>query len=272
MYRLVAVDLDGTLLNSHSWVSEGNREAIAYAIKKGVKVVICSGRIFTGARVFARQISAEGPIITCNGAVIKDIKTEEVLYDEPLSSEDCCRVIDICHRENIYFHAYIEDTMYTEVLEYGASFYWKLNDELPEQDRIDIRLVKDVADVIKSGFKPASKFVIVSEEPEHLLKVRKQVCEIESVEVMSSNINNFEVVKRGVNKGNALKILSEKLNIPREEIIAVGDNENDCSMIRFAGLGVAMGNAEKSIKDVADYITLNNDEDGVSEVLKKFVL
>mgnify|MGYP000961359885 CR=1 FL=1 len=272
MYRLVAIDLDGTLLNSQSKISERNRQAIGRAIEKGVEVVICSGRILSGAKVFAREVGAEGIIITCNGAIISDVKTGAVLYDNPMSKEDCYKIIDVCRKEKVYFHVYTGNVMFTEELKYGALFYWNINESLPRDERIDIRMVEDIGEAVRKFHKSASKFVVISEDRAQLLRIRKQVACIDTVEVMSSNYNNIEVVNRGVSKGSALKFISEKLGIPREEVIAIGDNENDYSMIQFAGLGVAMGNAENFVKEAADYVTLSNDEDGVAEVFKKFVL
>lgn len=272
MYKMIAIDLDGTLLNSQKQISHDNITHIRKAIDKGVKIVVCSGRIFSGARVFAKQIGIREPIIACNGAIIKDLNSEEVLYSNSMNIADCLKVIDICHEENVYFHIYIGDTMYTERLEFSSLFYWNKNKELPDSDQVDIKLVKDIYSVVENCCKPVSKFVVISEESELLARVRRTVCNIDSVEVMSSNYNNFEIVNNGVNKANALRFLADRLDIKREEIIAVGDNENDYSMIEYAGFGVAMGNGEDKIKNIADYITLSNDQDGVAYMIKKFVL
>ena len=272
MYKLVAIDLDGTLLDSKQRITETNISAIQSAIRKGVRIVICSGRIFKGARIFARQFQKEGPIITCNGALIKELGSGTALYSNFLGLEDAMRIIDICHRQGVYFHMYAHDVMYAEKLEFGSSFYYKMNAELPDEDRVDIRIVEDMGEELQSNPVEVSKFVIVSQDPELLLETRNLVLEIPTIEVMSSGRNNFEAVNRGVNKGVAIRLLSEQLGISREEIIAIGDNENDCSMIEYAGLGVAMGNAEDFVKEMADFVTLTNNDSGVGEVLKKFVL
>jgi Cof subfamily protein (haloacid dehalogenase superfamily) len=272
MYKLVAIDLDGTLLNSKSEISHENMEAISKAISKGIKIVICSGRIFAGARVFARELGLKGPVITCNGAVIRDAVSGATLYESNMSLEDCCRIIDTCRREKVYFHVYAGDTMYAEELKYGSEFYWRINKRLPESDRIDIKVVDSVAEALKRGAKPPSKIVAITEDRRHLAHVRKQISRISTVEIMSSYSNNFEVANHGVNKGNALKFFSDAFDVPAQQMIAIGDNENDYSMIKFAGLGVAMGNAEEFIKNIADYVTATNDEDGVAKVLNEFVI
>ncbi|MCR4434698.1 MAG: Cof-type HAD-IIB family hydrolase [Clostridiales bacterium] len=272
MYKLMAIDLDGTLLNSSKNISKENVKMLQLAMNEGVKIVICSGRIFKSARIYARQVCARGPLIACNGAVIKDMETEQVFYNNTLSKKDCFNIIDICRKQGIYFHIYIGDTLYAQTLEFGAAFYKKLNEELPEQDRINIEIEKDLNRVVEENPISPSKIVVVSEDLELLSRARKKISEIDSVEIMSSFYDNFEIVNRGVNKGNALKFLSEKMNLDREEIVAIGDNENDYSMIRFAGVGIAMGNAENFIKEIADYITLDNDNNGVAAAVKKYIL
>lgn len=108
MYKMLAIDLDGTLLNSNKEISEENQKYIKLAMEKGIKVIICSGRIYSGAKIFAQQLSLQEPMVVCNGAVIKDVKTDKVYYSNLLSKEDCFKVIDILHKYNIYFHTYVE--------------------------------------------------------------------------------------------------------------------------------------------------------------------
>lgn len=272
MYKLVAIDLDGTLLNSEKKVSEENRTALQLASEKDVKIVICSGRVFKGARVFARHISTNEPIIACNGALIKDMQTDDVLYANTVSKEDCHRIVDICHKENVYFHAYLGDVLYTEALKFGSAFHSKMNQRLPSEDRLEIVLADDMHEVVETNPALAYKFVAISDNAEQLAKTRSRICDIKTIDVMSSFYDNFEMVNHGVSKGNAVKFLCEKLDIKREEVIAIGDNENDLSMIQYAGVGVAMGNAESIVKDIADYITLDNDKNGVSDAIRKFIL
>ncbi len=272
MYRLISVDLDGTLLNSQKKISGENIEAIHMAIEKGIKVIICSGRVFKGARVFARKINTKEPLVSCNGAVVKELETGKILYSNLLRKEDCYEVVDICRRENIYFHAYMDDDMYTENPDCPSILYWKGNSELPERDRVKINITDDFKKTIEKSNILVSKIVVISEDLNALSMIRKRIEEVTGVDVMSSNFDNFEVVNRGANKGTALKFLSEKLNIAREEIIAIGDNENDYTMLKYAGLSIAMGNAEDSIKRIADLVTLTNDESGVAKAIKKIVL
>ena len=272
MYRLVAIDLDGTLLNSNKQISDEDKQSINSAINKGLKVLVCSGRIYAGARIFARYVGIRGPLIACNGALIRNMETEEVLFSNFLNFEECKRVIDICHRENIYFHIYAGDTMYTEKLEFSSKSYWDKNLTLPEEDRVDIRVVDNIIRDISHEASNIAKLVAISDNLEKLSLIRQRIEKSNSISVVSSNFDNFEVVNKGVSKGYALKFLADKLGIVKDEIIAIGDNENDYSMLEYAGLGVAMGNAEDGIKGIANYVTASNNESGVSRVLKKFML
>lgn len=272
MIKLVAIDLDGTLLNSHKIISRENIETLQLAMEKGVKIVICSGRIFKGARIYANLVSTTAPLIACNGAVIKDMDTQETLYANTLKKEDCLSVIDICHREEIYFHLYIEDTLYTESMKFGSAFYLKMNEELAPENRINILLEKDLGQILRTSSIPPLKIVVESEDHDKLSRVKKLVTEIQTVEVVSSHFDNFEVMNQGVSKGSALKFLGEKYGLDKNEIMAIGDNENDLSMLEYAGLGVAMGNGEDFVKEKVGHITLDNDNHGVAEAIKKYVL
>jgi len=271
MYKMIAIDLDGTLLNSEKKISAQNKTALRHAMEKGVKIVICSGRIYAFAGKYAREVGSKEPVITCNGAVIRSTDTGEVLFSRPLSTTDCLKVIELCHEEDIYFHFYTDDTMYAEKLERSALNIWKRNMELPEEERINLQITDDAGKILKSSDKPPIKLVAISDDAGKLSRVREKAERIGSVDVTSSGSNNFEVVAKGINKGMALEFLSGKLGINRNEIIAIGDNENDAPMLRYAGMAVAMGNADKAIKDMADFVTLTNDEDGVAEAIKKLI-
>lgn len=271
MYKLIAVDLDGTLLDENKGIHEDDKAALAYAVEKGITVVVCSGRIFKGAGFYAKDLGLQGPVIACNGAIIRDLATGKDLYMQLLGMQQCLEIIALCRRENIYFHAYAGDVMYSEKLEHSTLFYWNKNQQLSPGDRVDIHITDSVADKLLELKAVPSKIVVISDDAEKLAHVRKGVSDITGVAVMSSGRNNFEVMDAAVSKGAALQFLTDRIGIAREEVIAVGDNENDESMIRFAGIGIAMGNAEESLKAVADFVTLPNTSQGVAYAIKKFL-
>ncbi|HEY5586778.1 MAG TPA: Cof-type HAD-IIB family hydrolase [Ruminiclostridium sp.] len=272
MYRLVAIDLDGTLLDENKEISDRNKKVISLAIEKGVKIVICSGRIYSGAKLYAKQVGSKDPIIACNGAIISEDINGKVIYTNNLATEDCLKIIDICHKYDNYYHIYAGDTMLTEKLGFTSLKYFEKNETLPPEDKIDIEILENMADKIRSIQGQVLKFVVVTDDLEKLKRIRDEIEQIPSVDVMSSYYDNFEVMNKGVSKGAALKRLSELLGISAEEMIAIGDNENDISMLEYAGLGVAMDNGEDCAKGAAQYVTAANNQDGVAQAIEKFVL
>lgn len=272
MYKLVAIDVDGTMLDSQKRISQENKEAIKNAINAGTHVVVCSGRIYAGAAVIGKEIGTKLPIITCNGARIKDMKTNDVLFNRSVPLHICEKVIDYCHEHNIYYHIYVGDIFFTERLAYTSLSFAKKNKELPEEDRMDIRIVEDMKKALREYSDDISKIVIIDEDPDILAKTRSDLEKIKEIVLMSSGADNFEMMDAQVSKGAAVKFLAEKYGILQEEVMAIGDNENDLSMLEYAGLAVAMGNGEDYVKEIADFVTLSNDESGVAYAINKFVL
>jgi Cof subfamily protein (haloacid dehalogenase superfamily) len=273
MYKLLAIDLDGTLLNEKAQISEGNRLAISQAMEKGIQVVVCTGRIYKGARPFALQIGGMDMIIACNGALIREINSGKIHYEQYLRDEDCIEIASLCEQEEIYYHIYAGDTMIAKQLEKSALFYKNLgNTDLPIQDRVEVIVDDDMKGRIRKGIAPISKVVIISDHADALLRLRNKINQNPMVEVISSKFDNLEVVRKGVSKGLALKYLAEKLGFQREQVIAIGDNENDISMLQYAGFAIAMGNAEEEVKKIADYVTHDNQNDGVANAIQHFLL
>jgi Cof subfamily protein (haloacid dehalogenase superfamily) len=272
MYKLVAIDLDGTLLNNEKEISKRNIKAIREACSKGVKIVICSGRVFSGARVYAKQVGVTGPVIACNGAVITRDIGGELMYASYMNKSDCFKVIDICKKYNTYYHIYAGDVMLTERLEGPSLRYYERNKTLLPEDRIKIEVVPDMREKLLNTAEVVLKFIIITQDLDILKNARAEAESLSNVTIMSSNYDNFEIMNKGVNKGDSLKQLAEMLNISSDEVMAIGDNENDLTMLSYAGLGVAMENAESNIKEAADYVTLSNEDDGVALAIEKFVL
>ncbi|WHH60721.1 Cof-type HAD-IIB family hydrolase [Petroclostridium sp. X23] len=270
--KLVAIDLDGTLLNTEKEISQKNIDIIARVMKKGIKVVICSGRIFMGARIYSKIIGTQEPIIACNGATIRSVKTGENIHEELMDVQDCKEVVRILRENNIYFHAYIGDSMVAERLEFSTLRYSKINERFDEEDRVDIKIVDDVWESIQKIGEPVTKFVIMCDDVEYLESVRTLFGDMKTIEIASSDKNNFEIMKNGVSKGKALKILAEHFGYAMDQVMAIGDNENDISMMKAAGFAVAMENGWDEVKSLADFVTLNHDQDGVAYALEKFLL
>lgn len=272
-YRMIAMDMDGTLLTTDKRVSDKSREVLKRASEAGIKLVVCTGRIFTSAWVFAEIIGTKAPIIASNGAYIREKDRDEIFYTKSLPKEDTLRVAKIVKEYGFYPFLFTADTIFTEKLIYTVSMYNKQNDSLPENRRVKIVITNDIEKTIEENHELILKVVVVSEKKDgdRLLELRNKISQEVDASIVSSMDNNFEVMSKGVSKGNAVKILGDYYGIPREEILCIGDNENDISMIEYAGCGVAMGNGAETLKAAADYITDTNDNDGVAKAIEKLV-
>lgn len=272
MYKLFCTDMDGTLLNSKGEVSDENKDAIKKAHEKGVKVVICTGRLFTSANYFADLIGVKAPVICANGAYIREKDRDEIIYKSVLGLENCRKVLDVLKKYDIFPHFNTPDTVFTKRIIYSSASYEKINKTLPEDRRINIRVVEDWDNIFKENYNEILKCIAIDEDREKIQKAKLELQGYDDLEVVSSSSNNIEIMCKGSSKGRAVKILAEYLNVKSEEVICIGDNENDKSMIDYAGLGIAMENGDNSVKEIADFITDTNDNNGVAKAIEKFIL
>lgn len=270
-YKLLVVDMDGTLLNSSKKVSHETRQVLEELKNIGVNIAIATGRIYTTVKAYAKDLKIEAPIIACNGAVIKDINNNKTIYSNHISEENCYRILEICKRYGTNCYLYSEDTIFAEKLEKLGKYFIKMSKTQKEEDKIKVEMVNDSREVVSRGEK-IYKFVIFSDDSKSVEFAKEEILKSLDLEVYKSTSDFLDVVNKGVCKGSGIRNLANIFDIETEEIIAVGDNENDISMIKYAGLGIAMGNGVDEIKKVADYITDTNDNDGLAKALRKFVL
>lgn len=270
-YQLIAVDMDGTLLNSENEVSERNQQALKKALDKGVKVVIATGRIFTSARGYAELLGIQTPIIACNGALIRDYLSNEVIYHNTIQQEDALKIIELCQNEQIYFHFYDQEKLYVEErwMSYLMDYYW--GGRKREQDEVQFEAIENAYTYLKMNPVEVLKFVLVDHRLEVLEAIKPLLQKIDTIDIDKSWFNNLEVMNKGVSKGKALEKLGEIFNIPKEKIIAFGDNYNDLSMKEHSGAFIAMGNSDEAVKTQAKAVTTSNDEDGVALGIEKYV-
>lgn len=273
-YKLIAMDMDGTLLNSQKQVTEYTKEVLRKAADRGVKLVVCTGRIFTSAKSYARIIGTKAPIIASNGAYIREKDREEVIYEKYINKEKLLKIIRLSREWGFYPHIYTTDTIYSEKLIHSSLNYSKWNETVPEDEKINIKIVDSLEDIVNEKGEAFLKVVVMAQddEIERLQQLKNYIRENIDVAVFSSYMNNFEVMDKEVSKGRALEILAGYYNLSKDEIICFGDNENDKTMFEFAGFPVAMGNAEEELKKIAAYVTVSNDEDGVAKAIEKIVL
>lgn len=270
MIKLVVSDMDGTLLNKEGKISSGNEKAIQAARDKGVPFVLCTGRIYSAVQPYAEYLKLEAPVIGCNGAIIKSPQSGEVLYINEMKPDVVGKVVDIFRKYDHYFHFYDEDTVYAE--KRGPLFeYIEMMAEKLGGSSIKTRLVHDVKELIGNPVKVLKMgFNIVDEEISP--KIIEEVRLIDGLTVVQSAPSLMDIMNADVSKGKAIEALAMIYNISTDEIMAMGDNDNDIEMIQTAGIGIAMGNARDTVKDAADDIAVHHEEDGVAWALEKYIL
>ncbi|MFL0250749.1 Cof-type HAD-IIB family hydrolase [Clostridium neuense] len=276
-YKLVCVDMDGTLLNSKKIVSDANNKAIRKAHKLGVSIVITTGRIYENAAFYSKLIGIKSPVIASNGAIIKEKNTDKVIYKKPLAIENIKQIISICNKHKVKVNFNTQDSFIC-----GSRFVYLLisrfflkSMSLADDGKLNIEYVKDSHKLIEKAeqcYNDIIKCEIIHTNQRKISALKKELRELSNIEVVGSSKYNIEITAKFVSKGKAVEALANLYRIQRQEIITIGDSENDLSMIEYGGLGVAMGNASEEIKSKADYITDTNDNDGVAKVINKFIL
>lgn len=270
-YKLICVDMDGTLLNNKKKISERNLKAINEAHNRGARFVVATGRIFVSANYYGDIIGVKTPIIASNGAYIREKDMDKAIYEEYLNKGECISILNLLKTHGIMPQFYSTDTIYTEEVKHSALVYSKANETLPRNRQVAIRIVSQWEKLFEENIN-LIKVMVMNDDKDRVKVAKKDFLELKRFEVVSSMDGSFEIMKKGTSKGEAVKKICEYYGINRNEVICIGDNENDLSMIKFAGLGVAMGNAEEFVKKEADYVTFSNEDDGVAHVIEEFIL
>ena len=255
--KLIVLDLDGTALNSNNVIPD-NLQDILKRLKneKRSRIVLASGRSISSMKIIAENLGLEAPAITLNGGAIIDPVSDKIYYEKNLSEEIYLESLTILKELHIDIVVFTAFGVYAE----KAS---KITDILEEYSDNKIEWVRDLGTIGSPV-----KILFIPEYGTANAEVRKHTSFLE-IDIIESGFNFTEIVPKGVNKGSALKIVSEMLEIDHKDIIAFGDNENDIEMLQLAGTGVAMGNAPDHVKHEADIVTNTNDNDGVYKVLER---
>lgn len=266
-YKLLVLDLDGTLTNTRKEVTEHTRTTLIKAQEQGLKIVLASGRPTYGIAPLANLLQLdkyEGYVLSYNGGEIIDWKTGELLYKNLLDPEVLPYLYQ-CANDN-HFAIVTYDGEYV-LTEYPDDEY------VLKEALLNIMKIKKVDNFLKAVQHPIAKCLIVG-EPTRLAVLEKEMYNHlqDRMGVFRSEPYFLELVPKGIDKAQSLAVLLKEIGMTKDEMIAVGDGFNDLSMIKYAGLGVAMSNAQEVVKENADFITLSNEEDGVAHVVEKFIL
>ena len=272
-YKLICTDMDGTLLNDKHEISEENKAALIEAHNKGICVAITTGRLFTSAKAYSDLIGFNIPIIAANGAYIRLSDGDSCIFSSVFSHDELLFIYKTLKQYDLPSIFYTYNTAISDTPLADNHPYVIHNKSLPSDKQIHFCIGENINELLKKYDNEVSKVICIENNPKKhdiLFKVKGILKSTNLFEVVSSSTNNFEIMKKGTSKGNAVKELAKSLNINRDEIICFGDNENDLSMIKYAGLGVAMGNASQLLKDNSDYITDTNTNSGVAKAIKKW--
>lgn len=274
--KAIALDIDGTLTNDRKVITPRTKEALLAAQDSGIKLILSSGRPVQGLHAIASELQLEthdGLLVAFNGAHVVDAQTDEVLFDQPME-EEVLRAL-VAHMRGFDVIPWITEGKYLYV-ERGARHLITYRDasfDIVEYERrmCDLELV-EVDDLLEVCSRPQDKLLCAS-EPEYLQKHWRAMYEpfFDSLSGMFTADFYFEFMAPGITKGNALAGALPKVGIDASEVIAFGDAQNDISMLEWAGMGVAMGNATEAAKAAADMVTGSNNEDGIAAALEKIL-
>lgn len=266
MYKLIAVDMDGTLLNEKKEISNRCQEAIDKLREKGKKIVLATGRPLKGVQRYLEKLNLfdeNDYVVAYNGALVQSTRNEQIIFDKPLSLDSYKELYEVSRQLDVHIHALTDISVLTPKNNPFTGIESSIN---------QIPIIEGPIDDIDSSTMIVK--VMFIDEPEKLDAILPSIPQWvkDKYTIVRSAPIFLEFLDKSVNKGAGVSAIAKQLGIKQDEVICVGDAGNDLAMIQYAGLGVAMGNATEELKSEADYITLTNEEDGVAHVIEKFML
>ncbi len=260
---MLVLDMDDTLLTDDHIISNENKEMLSKAQELGVYVILASGRPTPAMIAYAKELQLDNSyMISYNGAVITDLKEDKIIFEQTLTQEQIHELYDYSLKSKTHIITYLDGKIVSET----------------DSEYIDIEknitgLEHNKVVSFKEEVKSAAIKCILLEEPSYLKKVEKDLrAAMPHLSVCMSKPFFLEVAQNGIDKGASIKFLAEKLNIHQSEIIAVGNAGNDLTMIQYAGLGIWVDNVDPELRDKGDVIVASNNNHGVAEVVRRFIL
>lgn len=266
-YKMIASDMDGTLLKDHHDITPRTKKALLKAKENGAIIVIATGRPFQTVKKYVKEHPYIDYFIVNNGAAIYDTQKKGYIIEHPLDHVALIELIDVVKAYTPHYELHSEHAIYVHG-DLRKRFFERMSSKLegyePHIVSFDhVKMIKDVS---------VTKLLMIEEDQEKYDILKAKMKSFQAYEVIQSQVAYIDVNGLGISKGQAIKELSAQLNIPLEDIIAFGDQENDLSMIQSVGFGVAMENAVQVVKEHASYITEHADEDGVAKAIETFML
>ena len=268
--RLIAMDMDGTLLDSHQRISPGNAKALRDARERGIKLAICSGRSPGDIAMFALENGLEDcALLSLNGTYCLENPLGAPFCNHVLDHETLNAAMTMMRDEKMAFACYAQNcvVIFPVAGETGNSF-WVAHEEGLLAPEI-LYGPSGMTHVLPKGI---NKIICLAPDETGWQRIRKRLLQLERLDVSTSWPLDFELMPVPYGKGSAVAELAQRLGLTASQVMTFGDYDNDISMIAYAGLGVAMGNATESVRKVAKATTLSNDEDGVAHGIYQYVL
>ncbi|OGP61134.1 MAG: hypothetical protein A2V67_09100 [Deltaproteobacteria bacterium RBG_13_61_14] len=262
-YKLIVMDVDGTLVDCERRISTRNLQALQAAKQRGLKVTLASGRSYESITPFARTVGVNAPLILYNGCRVQDFQSRRIYEDHSLPLIQAQRALKLCAGYDLHVNLYIYDRVYIREVTGAAKASM-------QKDNVTAQAVGDLLAFLKED---PTKILLIG-EPKLLQRFRREYLKGMTLppELVLSEPDYLEILPAGVSKGSALLSICRRLDILPQEVIAFGDGPNDLEMLRYAGLGVAVANAHPAVKAAAEFVTAANDEDGVAAAIEKFIL
>ncbi len=260
--KLIALDLDDTLLNNEHQLEARTIKAVKSLKKQGKIIVIATGRMYCAALAYAQELELTTPLITYNGAYVQNTSNQEIILHKPVAIEDAHDLLKEAKENKLHIQLYIDDRLFVEKQN-------DLTDRYAAISGVKAEAVGDLHDFIEQD---PTKVLII--EPDHerrkyyIDKFQKKYAG--RLEVTSSKNLFIEFTAKDISKASALQIVAEKYNVEREEVMALGDGWNDLTMLKWAGVGVAMGNADPEVRAQADEVAEDHNQAGVASFLERF--
>ncbi|MBS1155751.1 MAG: Cof-type family hydrolase [Proteobacteria bacterium] len=271
-YRLIALDLDGTLLDSHAQIRPETIRALQQARQQGIEIIVVTGRHHIAAYPYHHQLQLSTPAICCNGTYAYDYHARSAVAANPLSKTQMLRILEKIRAHHIQGLVYVDDAMCYEVADANIARMRAWADSLPAHVRPTIKQVASFEQLAGEA-KSIWKFLAIKQDETASLDAF--LAEIEAEPDLSyewSGATRIDITQSENSKGARLAEWIATRGIDPSEVIAFGDHRNDMSMLRMAGLGVAMGNSDEVVQSCAQWVAGTHDTDAIAETLRRFVL
>lgn len=264
MIKMLVLDIDGTIFRKDYTASDRVKNTLKALVQDGIKVVLCTGRMYAATKFIAQELGLNTPVICYQGGIIKDfLNDDKTLLEINMDVELARDVISVLKERNIFFNLYINDNLIVEKDD-------RLIREYVDARNISYKVVGDCDGMDLTGL---NKVLAIDDDPVLIENLQKEMAEKykDKLYVVRSTSRFCEFSNPEATKGNAVRFLADMWGIKKEEIMACGDQDNDIEMLLAAGTKIAMGNATQELKNIADFITDTVDNDGVVKAVEKFI-